>query len=315
MIKVYLCSVFWRIDTTIMSRLFTVLFAFFFLASCEKAYLSEEAEDEGESYSASVNANGNVGLTVVNVGTMPIKTLYDSLDDETPTHLNFAVYDMEWTRLKQVNQKIGDAKYGTAYMQLEEGTYHLVVLAHSSTKNPTMTNLAKIQFNNSTGYTDTFLYYTTLDVSREPLSLNISLERITALCRFVISDEIPQGVTRISFLYRGGSGHFSAFTGLGVTNSKQTLSAVVQPGCENTAFNLYTFLPLKKGNVSITAQALNDMGDCVREWNLEVPMQQNQISWLTGNFFVAEGEEPPGWIITPFIDTNMHWGSEVFFTY
>jgi hypothetical protein len=40
-----------------------------------------------------------------------------------------------------------------------------VVVGHSASGNPTMTNPAKIQFTNSIGYTDTFLYTEQVEVT------------------------------------------------------------------------------------------------------------------------------------------------------
>lgn len=102
------------------------------------------------------------------------------------TRLNFAVYDIDGSRVKQLNQTSDMADFGHASFQLEEGTYQLVVVGHSSSGNPTMTNPAKIQFTNSTGYTDTFLCYGEVTIGEEAVDLQVSLDRIVAFCRFVV---------------------------------------------------------------------------------------------------------------------------------
>ena len=71
--------------------------------------------------------------------------------------LNFAIYEMDGSRVKQVNQTSDKAGFGTASFSLEEGEYQLVVLAHSSNGNPTMTNPQKIQFSNSLGSTPSYI--------------------------------------------------------------------------------------------------------------------------------------------------------------
>lgn len=177
-----------------------------------------------------------------------------------------------------------------------------------------MTNLSKVQFNNSTGYTDTYLYYTTLAVTGEPQTVTLTLGRICSLCRFVISDPIPDGVSQIKFRYTGGSGHFSALTGLGVTNSTQVVTRQVQPGQQYQVFDLYTFLHQQEGTIALTASALDAAGESLYEWEFDVPMARNQITWFTGNFFTGESASTR-WLVTPNIALDTSWARQLFCTY
>ena len=290
---------------------FLYVLLFVTLASCEKVILDEE---ESENEPASVEVEGNVVLRIEQLGQMSFQAMVKDADEEVPAHLCFAIYDMGGTRVKQTNQKQGDKNYGIVGMQLDEGEYQLVLLAHNSTKNPTMTNLSKIQFNNTIGYTDTYLYYTTLSVTEEQQTVTASLDRIVALCRFVISDPIPESVTQMKFQYKGGSGHFSALTGFGVTNSTQIVTRQVQPGQQYQVFDLYTFLHQEEGNITLTAIALDAAGNSLSERNFKIPMAQNQVTWLTGNFF-ADKDDPDQWRLTPNIPLDKRWGNEVFYTY
>ncbi len=290
---------------------FLYVLLFVTLTSCEKIVFDDE---EPENEPASIEVEGNVVLRVEQLGQMSFQAMVKDADDELPAHLCFAIYDMGGTRIKQTNQKQGDKNYGIVGMQLDEGDYQLVLLAHNSTKNPTMTNLSKIQFNNSIGYTDTYLYYTTLSVTEEQQTVTASLDRIVALCRFVISDPIPESVTQMKFQYKGGSGHFSALTGLGVTNSTQIVTRQVQPGQQYQVFDLYTFLHQEEGDITLTAMALDAAGNSLSERNFKIPMAQNQVTWLTGNFF-ADKDAPDQWRLTPNIPLEKRWGNEVFFTY
>ncbi|MBR1801031.1 MAG: hypothetical protein IJ767_05985 [Bacteroidaceae bacterium] len=297
----------------ILKLLFVPLILFFFTC-CEKAILDEEETGQKETTSTA-KTKGNVTLCMSELESQSFQTIAKGTDKELPNHLCFVIYDMGGNRLKQVNQTSGMADFGQATFQLDKGTYQLVLLAHSSAKNPTMTNLSKVQFNNSIGYTDTYMYYSTLTVGDQPLQLEFTLDRIVALCRFVISDPIPEGATQMRFTYTGGSGHFSALTGLGITNSKQVVTRMVQAGQQYQVFDLYTFLPDTEGTISLAATALDAAGNDLCEWEYEIPMAQNQITWLTGNFF-TDGDEPPRqWTVTPNIDIDSHWGSEVFYTY
>ena len=292
------------------------------LSACEQSFINEEGGAEVVSPPSS-SLKGNLTLSILELDQIPFQTILKDNVEDLPTHICFDIYDMGGTRLKQVNQQISVVDFesssdivdfGHVSFLLPEDTYQLVVVAHSSTKNPTMTNISKIQFNNSIGYTDTYLYTTTLTVTDQPLDLDLSLDRISALCRFVISDSIPDGVTQIKFQYKGGSGHFSALTGLGVTNSTQMVTRQVRAGQQCQVFDLYTFLHQEEGTVVLTATALNTAGEEQCAWEFQSPMAQNQITWLTGNFFVDE-DTPDQWRVTPNIALDKSWGNEVFYTY
>lgn len=302
---------------------FFVCISVLVLISCEKPILDEEGGAEASSSTSASKSKGNVTLTISGLGVASFQTMTKGSDVEIPSHLCFAIYDMGGNRLKQVNQQLevtgsganqSTTDFGSTIVNLEKGTYQLVALAHSSTKNPTMTNLAKVQFSNSIGYTDTYLYHTTLTVSDEPLTLDLTLDRITALCRFVISDPIPDDVTQMRFQYKGGSGHFSALTGLGVTNSTQVVTRQVQPGQQYQVFDLYTFLHQEEGTIALTVTALTTTGEEYCAWEFEIPMAKNQITWLTGNFF-SEESDPGQWRVTPNIALDKRWGNQVFYTY
>lgn len=224
------------------------------------------------------------------------------------------MYDAGGVRVKQINQKSGDKGFGAVSFELEEGSYQLVVLAHSSDGNPTMTNLAKIQFTNATKYSDTFLYYANVEVGDEPQTLDITLNRIVSLCRFVVNDPIPEGVAKLQFYYTGGSGAFSAMTGLGVVDSKQTMTFDVVPGTTGTVYDLYTFLHHTDDQVDLVVTALGADGNKMYERSFEVPMEQRKITRMTGNFFTDEASvESHGAQVE--ISINSEWEGEVNISY
>lgn len=258
-------------------RLFLFFLLTCLLVACEKPILTDD-----ESLITS-----NLRLNVYQLEHTPFSMLTRSTVSEVCTHLNFAVYDMEGARQKQINQKVGDSDFGTASFELKEGSYQMVALAHSSSKNPTMTNPAKIQFSNSQGYSDTFLYYTTITIGDEPQNLSLSLRRIVALCRFIINDAVPEGITRLEFTYKGGSGHFDAKTGLGVTNSTQVANFNVEAGYQQTQYDLYTFLHNTEGTIHLKVVAYDAKDNPQHEREFDVPMEQNTITWLTGDFFTG----------------------------
>ena len=249
------------------------------MVSCEKPLMDEKTDEP----------TGNLKVTVYEMEKTPFGSLTRGAEpvSNVCTRLNFALYDMGGSRVKLVNQTKGNANFGEASFQLEEGDYQLVVVAHSASGNPTMTNPAKIQFTNATGYTDTFLYYGEVTIGEEPVELKVSLERIVALCRFVITDDFPADVTQIRFYYTGGSGAFNATTSLGCVNSKQDVKFDVTAGQKQ--FDLYTFLHNPSDEIALKVTALDAAGNELYAKEFDVPMQQNYITWLTGAFFNGSG--------------------------
>lgn len=265
---------------------------------CEKGILDEESE---------VTLDGNLMVDVLEIENIPFESLTrgDQAASEVCNRLNFAIYDMGGSRLKQINQEKGKAGFGTVSFQLEEGDYELVVVAHSSKGNPTMTNPAKIQFTNATGYTDTFLYTGKVSVDEESEGLTISLNRITSLCRFVITDDIPESVKKIQFYYTGGSGAFDAATGMGCVASKQTVTFDLTSESRKQ-FDLYTFLHEPSDQIALKVTAMDADGKELYVREFDVPMERNRITRLSGNFFDGSGSSTTIGGIT----INAEWNGE-----
>lgn len=280
-----------------MKKMIFALLAGLVLCACEKALVSEEKTSED---------NGNLRVSVFEIEKTPFTSLTrgEAVADIC-THLNFAVYTPDGTRVKQVNQTSDAANFGTASFQLEEGDYLLVVVGHSSLKNPTMTNPAKIQFTNASGYTDTFLYCEDISIGEKPENKQVSLDRIVSLCRFVVTDDYPAEVSQMRFYYTGGSGAFDARTGLGSVNSKQDLFFDVTSGQKQ--FDLYTFLHDTNGAIHLTVTAYDEDDNIVNERVFEVPMERNHITWLSGDYFSGSGSSAT---TISGITVNTDWAGE-----
>lgn len=280
-----------------MKRLSFLLACFLALVftACENPYANIEEEPQ--------TPKSNCKLTIT----------VSPQEDFFYTHLCFAIYDLTGKRLRQNNQTSDDAKFGTTTFRLDKDEYQLVVLAHSSNKNPAMTDPEKIQFNNGQGYSETFLYYELLDAS-DIDTIHAKLQRVVSMGRFVILDSIPAEVKSINCTYSGGSGYLSAVTGRGVTGKTQIASFSVQPGQTFTQLDLFTFLPDEAGSVSLTVEALNGANKKILERSFTIPMAQNQITWLTGRFFDSTNPSSD-WSIIPNITFTPLWGGETYLTY
>lgn len=275
------------------------------LFSCEKAIFDQEV--------TTGDADGNLTVSVYQIEQMPFASMTRAAVTDYCNRLNFAIYEMDGSRVKQVNQTSDKTGFGTASFSLEEGTYQLVVLAHSSNGNPTMTNPQKIQFSNSLGYTDTFLYYTTVTVTEEHQTLSVSLERIVSKCRFVMNDAIPAGVSKLEFYYTGGSGAFNATTGLGNVNSKQKMTFSVTAGDTGTEYDLYTFLHQQDDDITLKVTAYDGSDNVLYEREFDVPMTRRKITRLSGDFFTGDPSASGDVGVT--ISINGDWDGQTDVTY
>ena len=256
-----------------MKKVLFLTIGIFLLMSCEKPLIEDSAPSQSQ---------GNLTLSILQLEQTPFGDIKNTASDAACTHLNFAVYQ-GGKRIKQTNQTIDDPAFGTATLQLDEGTYQLVVVAHSSAKNPAMTNPQKIQFTNADGFTDTFLYEDELTVTGESQHLPLSLRRITSRCHFVITDDIPANVTKVRFYYTGGSGAFDATTGFGCVKSKQSVFFDVTDGQKQ--FDLYTFLHDTQGTVHLLVTAYDAGDNVVTEHDFDVPMTQNSVINISAPLF------------------------------
>ena len=265
------------------------------LSNCENPVITDDDRMEPQ---------GNLKVSIYQIEQTPFSALTRAESGIACSRLNFIVYDESGSRLNQVSQKVEEPGFGTTAFQLEEGIYQLVVVGHSASGNPTTTNLSKIQFTNGTGYTDTFLYYGEVTVGTEQTDWEVSLHRIVSLCRFVITDDIPAEVRKLRFYYTGGSGAFNAVTGLGSVASKQTVTFDVQEGQKQ--FDLYTFLHNPSDNIALKVTALDASDNVLRERDFDVPMKQNEVTWLTGSYFTGSTSGSTGITIT----INTAWAGE-----
>ena len=273
------------------------------LFACDKAHSDDNGTDVTE---------GNLRVSVFEIEKTPFASLTRASESASAvvTRLNFAVYDMSGARLKYVNQTSDNANFGTAYFQLPEGDYMVVVVGHSSNGDPTMTDPTCIKFTNAQGFTDTFLFYNDVTIGENSVEMKVSLDRIVSMCRFVVTDEFPDDVKKMRFFYTGGSGAFDATTSLGCVNSRQDVKYDVVAGKKE--FDIYTFLHDEEGTIHLTVTALNAAGSELYNRSFDVPMQQNHITWLSGAFF--GGSDSSSSSITNVM-VNTDWAGETHLTF
>ena len=205
------------------------------LAACEK-YV---AEDVAQTESKVVDGN-----LVVKAECVVTKAAGD--DDEQVslplnerfTRMSMVLYQND-VRVDYVNQTYKDKDFGTMSVDLEPGTYQLVVLAHSGQRSPTTTNCHKISF--SAPLTDVFSYYGDVVVGKEASKITVQLTRSVAKIQLNITDEIPTDVSFFNFIYKGASVSFDPATKIGLASSTRRNVEIEKVDGVKT-FEFYTFV-------------------------------------------------------------------------
>lgn len=259
-------------------RLSVILLAMLTMNACEKGYTAEEETKTGNE--------SNVTLRVKSIEMVPFENTTISRAStemsELCSRLQFAVFK-DGEKKKNISQQAGDAGFGEAAISLPEGDYQLVVMGHSCTGTATITDLEKITFPNNK-VTDTFYYYGTFTVGNDSKTVELDLKRAVAMLRFNLTQPLTENIKQLKFLYTGGSSTFSAITGFGSVNSRQTEIRDVASG--QKVFEVYTFPHAQEGKLKVTITALDANGTEVAETVMEeIPVEVNKISVYNGVLF------------------------------
>lgn len=228
------------------------------------------------------------------------------------TQVVIAVYGADHAKVSEVAQNVSDANFGHASVEVPNGTYTVVVIAHNGSTKPVMTKPDRITFGGK--LTDTF-YCCQEVTAAEGQSVTLVLTRAVALLRLQTNDATPANISTMRLYYTGGSSTFNALTGLGCVNSKQTEERAVPATAysQATCYDAYTFPRNDSEALNVTASALDKNGTAifVREFKA-VPIERNRISLLEGKFY---GESAEGARSSFDISIDSEWNSTLHFTY
>lgn len=267
----------------------TVMLAVAFI-SCEKVELpstnNEKPQEDGVSICFTIS---NIEQVAFDNGMVNTRAAITDLC----SRITFAFFQDD-EKIKQVSQKASDDGFGNLTVSLPSGSYKFVVLAHNGTDNPTVTSLDKITFGNNGKLADTFYYYGELDAT-ESKDVNLSLKRVVAMVRFIITDAIPADVKKMKFEYTGGSSSLNATTGLGCVKSQQEETFTVEEAAHTgqSQYEIYTIPHATDGTLKLTVKALmNDDEEYKKQTFEDVPVTINKITKYTGKFF--ENTQKPG---------------------
>lgn len=325
--------------THILSRAYTILsqtnIAALLLSivcclSCENPY---HPDDEGGSAPASPSKDKhNLTLRISNLD----QTAYDETTTDTQTgnaaatshsygmsrvsrpvgevctRISFALYSKSsgsYTKTSETSQESSSSNFGTVQMSVPQGSYLLVVIAHSGNGKATMTNPEKITFYNNK-ITDTFFCAQDIEVGNDAdLSVDLSLKRAVAKVCFSPDDKTPKEITKMQFYYTGGSSTFNAVSGYGCVNSKQTEDRNVEASAYtgSSSYEIFTFPHADNKVLSLQVTALKSDGTSLfqRKFN-DIQVAVNHITRCHGNFF---GEDAGGGRVAPAVTVDDEWNA------
>lgn len=268
-----------RIKTIMMAA------AIFGVSCTERQHLAAEIEDEGIPVEIRV-------ATLEQVPFSRAATKGQGNLQEACSVINYAIYNMSDGKLdKQINQKASDDQFGTLNLKLEEGSYHLVVVAHNGDANATMSDRSKITFQNNSRrrITDTFLYSSDISVQKDMQPLNLDLDRVVTKVELrLVADSVPPSVEMMEFeIGTGGSSGLNTLNGYGTRSTKYTDKISVSPG--DTLIEVYTFVFEGAETTKMTVTAKDNAGQEVKKILLEnIPIARNRITRYSGVLFGKE---------------------------
>lgn len=201
---------------------------------------------------------------------------------EVCSRLSIAIFNANGSKVVYKTQEKDDEGFGTANLNLAEGTYEVVAIGHNGKGTATITSTEKVTFP-SNKMTDTFYYYGTLVVTDEPQEQTIPMTRCVAMFRLNITDPTPEIIKNMKFYYTGGSSTFSPKAGFGCVKSKQTEILEVN---SSGVYEVYTMPHATTGTLKMIISALDSEETLLYEKVFEdIPVKVNNITSYTGSFF------------------------------
>ena len=282
-----------------------LIFAAFLFAACEK-YVAEEIVQSGSTV-----IDGNLvvkaecvvtksGATEEGQESLPLKDRF--------TRMTMVLYQDD-VRVDYVNQENSDPGFGTMSVDLDPGTYQLVVLAHSGQRSPTTTNCHKISF--SAPLTDVFSYYGDVVIGKEASKITVQLTRAVAKIQLNITDEIPEGVSFFNYIYKGASVSFDPATQIGVVSSTRRNVEIEKAEGVKT-FELYTFVSSDNQTVDWDFAGYSELNEVIGSKKFsDIPVSLRKVTKIDSPVFDGVIEGPTDITFT-FDDT---WEGVVDYTF
>lgn len=156
------------------------------------------------------------------------------------TQLSVCVFK-DGKRVKSVHLSADNELFMKPSLQLDDGTYTVVAVAHAGIDHATISKTQRIAFHKNK-VTDTYMYNGEITVSGNN-TLTLPMTRATAKFQLCVTTPLPKDVTQIEFRYTGGSSTLDAKSHEGCVNSRQTETREVDEEMRKSppTFAIYTF--------------------------------------------------------------------------
>ena len=282
-----------------------LIFAAFLCAACEKYVAEEGTQSESKVIDGNLVVKAEcvvtrAGETEENQESLPLKDRF--------TRMTMVLYQDD-VRVDYVNQENSDPGFGTMSVDLDPGTYQLVVLAHSGQRTPTTTNCHKISF--SAPLTDVFSYYGDVTIGKEASEKTVQLTRAVAKIQLNITDDIPDNVSFFNYIYKGASVSFDPATQLGVTSSTRRNVEIEKAEGVKT-FELYTFVSSDNQTVDWDFAGYSELNEVIGSKKFsDIPVSLRKVTKIDSPVFDGVIEGPTDITFT-FDDT---WDGVVDYTF
>ena len=282
-----------------------LIFAAFLFAACEKYVAEEGTQSESKVIDGNLVVKAEcvvtrAGETEENQESLPLKDRF--------TRMTMVLYQDD-VRVDYVNQENSDPGFGTMSVDLDPGTYQLVVLAHSGQRTPTTTNCHKISF--SAPLTDVFSYYGDVVIGKEASKITVQLTRAVAKIQLNITDEIPEGVSFFNYIYKGASVSFDPATQIGVVSSTRRNVEIEKAEGVKT-FELYTFVSSDNQTVDWDFAGYSESNEVIGSKKFsDIPVSLRKVTKIDSPVFDGVIEGPTDITFT-FDDT---WDGVVDYTF
>ena len=282
-----------------------LIFAAFLCAACEKYVAEEGTQSESKVIDGNLVVKAEcvvtrAGETEENQESLPLKDRF--------TRMTMVLYQDD-VRVDYVNQENSDPGFGTMSVDLDPGTYQLVVLAHSGQRSPTTTNCHKISF--SAPLTDVFSYYGDVVIGKEASKITVQLTRAVAKIQLNITDEIPEGVSFFNYIYKGASVSFDPATQIGVVSSTRRNVEIEKAEGVKT-FELYTFVSSDNQTVDWDFAGYSESNEVIGSMKFsDIPVSLRKVTKIDSRVFDGVIEGPTDITFT-FDDT---WDGVVDYTF
>ena len=282
-----------------------LIIAAFLCAACEKYVAEEGTQSESKVIDGNLVVKAEcvvtrAGETEENQGSLPLKDRF--------TRMTMVLYQND-VRVDYVNQVNTDPGFGTMSVDLDPGTYQLVVLAHSGQRTPTTTNCHKISF--SAPLTDVFSYYGDVTIGKEASEKTVQLTRAVAKIQLNITDDIPDNVSFFNYIYKGASVSFDPANQIGVASSTRRNVEIEKAEGVKT-FELYTFVSSDNQTVDWDFAGYSESNEVIGSKKFsDIPVSLRKVTKIDSPVFDGVIEGPTDITFT-FDDT---WDGVVDYTF